>query len=203
MKLTLNQIRKVIIYLIFVVLIGGLGYKLGQRQGAQNSSTSSVSKIDRSLPVNKEGSVDFSLFWQVWDKVESSYLERKSIDYRKMVYGAIAGMVASLGDQYTVFLPPKENNDAKSDLRGDFEGVGIQIGYNKEQKLAVIAPLSGTPADSAGLKAGDLIIRIVDEGQKVDKDTAGISLPDAVALIRGPRGSLVKLTAHDYFECYY
>lgn len=193
MKLTLKQIRKVIIGLIFLVLAGGVGYKLGERQVHVETSSFPLIRVERTLPADKEGKVDFALFWEVWDKLETNYLERKNIDYKKMVYGAISGMVASLDDPYTVFLPPTENKEAKSDLRGDFEGVGIQIGYNKEQKLAVIAPLSGTPADSAGLKAGDAILKIVDEAQKIDKDTTGISLPEAVKLIRGPKGSKVKL----------
>ena len=195
MKLTLKQIRKVIIGLIFLVLAGGIGYRLGeQKTRLETISSFPLVRVERTLPADKEGKVDFSLFWEVWDKLEISYLERKNIDYKKMVYGAISGMVASLGDPYTVFLPPTENKEAKSDLRGDFEGVGIQIGYNKEQKLAVVAPLSGTPAEAAGLKAGDMILKIVDEVQKVDRDTTGISLPEAVKLIRGPKGSVVKLT---------
>lgn len=195
MKLTLRQARKIIIWLIFAVLVGGTGYKLGQRSLIiETSKTFPLVNIERALPLDKKEKIDFDLFWQVWDRIETSYLERKSLDYKKMVYGAISGMVASLGDPYTVFLPPTENKDAKADLRGDFEGVGIQIGYNKDQKLAVVAPLSGTPADSAGIKAGDLILRIIDEVKKVDKDTAGITLPDAVGLIRGPKGSIVKLT---------
>ena len=195
MKLTLKQIRKAIIGLIFLVLAGGIGYRLGEQKARfETVSSFPLVRIERTLPAKKEGTVDFSLFWEVWDKLELSYLDRKNIDYKKMVYGAISGMVASLGDPYTVFLPPTENNDAKSDLRGDFEGVGIQIDYNKDQKISVVAPLSGTPAEAAGLKAGDIILRIVDEEQKVDKDTTGISLPEAVKLIRGPKGSKVKLT---------
>jgi len=191
MKLTLRQVRKIIIGLILLVLVGGIGYRLGQKEVALKTSKTPLEiKIEREVPKK----VDFALFWQVWDRVEESYLERKNLDYQKMVYGAITGMVASLGDPYTVFLPPAENKEAKADLRGDFEGVGIQIGFNKEQKLAIVAPLSGTPAESAGLKAGDLILKIVDEAKKVDKDTAGLTLPEAVMLIRGPRGSLVKLT---------
>jgi len=195
MKLTLKQIRKVIIGLILLVLVGGIGYKLGEQKARlETVSSFPLVRVERTLPAEKEGKVDFSLFWEVWDKLEISYLERKNIDYKKMVYGAISGMVASLGDPYTVFLPPTENKEAKSDLRGDFEGVGIQIGYNKEQKLAVVAPLAGTPAEAAGLKAGDMILKIVDEAQKIDRDTTGISLPEAVKLIRGPKGSKVKLT---------
>lgn len=195
MKLTLKQIRKAIVGLTVLVLVGGIGYRLGeQRTRIETSSSFPIVRIERTLPPKKEGTVDFSLFWQVWDKVEASYLDRKSIDYKKMVYGAISGMVASLGDPYTIFLPPTENTDAKSDLRGDFEGVGIQIDYNKDQRISVVAPLSGTPAEAAGLKAGDVILRIVDEAQKVDQDTTGLSLPEAVKLIRGPKNSKVKLT---------
>ncbi|PIS14808.1 hypothetical protein COT64_00665 [Candidatus Shapirobacteria bacterium CG09_land_8_20_14_0_10_39_12] len=194
-KVTLRQIRSFFIALIFLFLAGVVGYFFGKKELLLTTSkTFPQIKIDRSLPTGKDSKIDFSLFWQVWDRVEASYLDRKNIDYKKMVYGAISGMVSSLGDPYTVFLPPTENSDAKSDLRGDFEGVGIQIGYNKDQRLSVVAPLSGTPAEAAGIKAGDIILKIVDEPQKIDKDTAGISLPEAVDLIRGPKGSLVKLT---------
>jgi carboxyl-terminal processing protease len=201
MKLTLRQIRVFILAICLLVLTGGTGYRLGQKQ-ALSSATTKI-KLERKVPAGKEG-LDFNLFWEVWDKVEANFLGRKDIDRKEMVYGAISGMVASLGDPYTVFLPPEENEEAKDDLRGDFEGVGIQIGYkqslksqgdyNKEKRLSVIAPLSGTPAEAAGLKAGDLILKIVDEAQKVDRETTEIPLPEAVKLIRGPQGSLVKLT---------
>lgn len=191
MKLTLRQVRQLIIGLIFMVLAGGIGYWLGQRDVSVSSSFPPV-KIEKRSAQAKN--VNLDLFWGVWGKLEESYLNRRDLDYQKMVEGAISGMVASLGDPYTVFLPPKANEDAKSDLRGDFEGVGIQIGYSKDQILAVVAPLSGTPAEEAGVKAGDLILRIVDEGKGLDRDTRGISLPQAVEDIRGPKGSTVTLT---------
>lgn len=180
---------------VLLLLVGGGGYFLGQRKiTLEKRKLLPKISIERTLPADKEADVDFSLFWQVWDKLESQYLDRKVLDYRKMVYGAISGMVDSLNDPYTVFLPPTENKESKDDLRGDFEGVGIQIGYDKDKKLAVVSPLSGTPAEAAGLKSGDLILRIVDEKKGIDKDTAGISLPEAVSLIRGLRGTAVKLT---------
>jgi carboxyl-terminal processing protease len=104
-----------------------------------------------------------------------------------MILGAIQGMVASLGDPYTVFLKPPENQEVKEDLNGSFEGVGIQLGY-KENQLAVIAPLPGTPAKAAGVKAGDLILKIDGES------TTGQSADEAAKKIRGPKGTKVKLT---------
>lgn len=193
MKLTLRQIRRAVLLLILLLFALFGGYQLGKRQTLKSveNGNNYLSTDNRRVPSSRS-TVDFSLFWQVWDKLEESYLYRKDIDAKKMVYGAISGMTASLGDPYTVFLPPQENKDTKNDLRGDFEGVGIQIGY-REQRLAVIAPLSGTPAEKAGIKANDYILKIIDEKQKINKETTGLSLPEAVRLIRGPRGSKVTL----------
>jgi len=102
-------------------------------------------------------------------------------------------MVASLDDPYTVFLKPKENKEFKKDLAGSFEGVGIQLGY-KDKQLAVISPLEGTPAQKAGVKAGDIIIHVKDQKKNIDQDTLGITLPEAVSLIRGEKGTAVELT---------
>lgn len=190
MKPTLFQIRRTVFALILLVLAGFGGYRIGEREALKNLQNAvNFSTEARNI---SRATVDMSLFWLVWDKLESNYLLRKDLDPKKMFYGAISGMVSSLGDPYTVFLPPQDNKDTKDDLRGDFEGVGIQIGY-REQRLAVIAPLSGTPAEKAGIKANDYILKIIDEKQKIDKETTGLSLPEAVRLIRGPRGSKVTL----------
>lgn len=103
-------------------------------------------------------------------------------------------MVSSLGDPYTVFLPTDDNQLNKEDLTGEFGGIGIQLGYNKDNILAVVAPLSGTPAEKIGVKAGDLIMKIKDKEKGVDRDTNDVSLPEAIKLIRGKEGSVVSLT---------
>lgn len=195
MKFTLSQVRRVIVTLIFIVFAGGVGYFFGQRKITLQLQNN-IPDLDISRVISKNGgkSIDLTLFWQVWDNLEAKYLKRDSIDNQKMVYGAISGMVASLGDPYTVFLPPTDNKEAKADLRGDFEGVGIQIDFNKDSRLSVVAPLSGTPAEEAGLKSGDIILKIFDEKTKKETDTLGISLPEAVNLIRGPKGTKVSLT---------
>lgn len=131
--------------------------------------------------------IDFKLFWQTWDLLTQEYVDKKALDPQKMYYGAIQGMVASLGDPYTVFLPPGPQQSIKEELGGSFEGVGIELGYNKDNRLVVIAPLQDTPAEKAGIKAGDLIIKIN------GKDASTISLPEAVNQIRGPKGTTVSL----------
>lgn len=143
--------------------------------------------VENKLPP-KEQKVDFSLFWQVFEKLPETYLDKSDIDSQKLLYGAISGMVRSLGDPYTVFLDPKQNQAIADELAGSYEGVGIQIGFNKKKRLVVIAPLSGSPAKRVGIEAKDLILKIG------DRETFDLTLPEAVDLIRGPAGTRVELT---------
>lgn len=130
--------------------------------------------------------VDFGIFWDAWSVIEKKYTIAP-LDYKKMVYGAISGMVDSLGDPYTVFLSPAENDLFSQDMKGSFGGIGAEIGF-RSGFLTVIAPLKGSPAEKAGITAGDMIIK-VDE-----KDIAGLSIDEAIMLIRGEKGTKVKLT---------
>lgn len=174
---------------ILIVLIAFLlGWQLGHKDLAisWNQFKPTVSVLSKEPPKNVN--VDFKLFWETWDLLSREYIDKKALDPQKMFYGAISGMVASLGDPYTVFLPPEAQKSTKEDLGGAFSGVGIELGFNKDKRLSVIAPLSGTPADKAGIKPGDLIIKIN------DKDSTNLSLPDAVKLIRGNKGTSVKLS---------
>ncbi|HJX45762.1 MAG TPA: S41 family peptidase [Patescibacteria group bacterium] len=190
-KVNIIRLRKIFISTILVVLIFSGGYYLG-KQGYKASFTKlSEIKIERNVPLDKN--VDFNLFWKVWDVMVSDYFDKTKINPKEMVYGAIRGMVSAIGDPYTVFLPPEENKVVQEDLQGSFQGVGIQIGFRGTQ-LAVIAPLPKSPAEEAGVKPGDYIIGIKDENKKIDVSTSGMSLPDAVEIIRGSSGTKVTLT---------
>ena len=148
-------------------------------------------KISREEPADKN--IDFTMFWKVWDTLEGDYFDTSKLNSKNMVLGAIQGMVSAVGDPYTVFLPPDENKTVEEDLEGTFEGVGIQIGF-KGTRLAVVAPLPGSPAEKAGIKAGDLIVEIKDDAKGVDVGTFGMTLNEAVELIRGESGSKITLT---------
>jgi len=192
-KISFDKIRKGFLFFLIILVIFSGGYFLGSKgyKIILGGSKKQI-QISREIPQDYEN-VDFSLFWKVWDILEKSYFDKTKIDHTEMVYGAISGMVSSLGDPYTTFLNPKENKIVEENLSGAFEGIGIQLGY-KGKQLAVIAPLLNTPAEKAGVKAGDLIIRIEDESKSVDVDTAGMSLDEAVKIIRGPAGTKVSLT---------
>lgn len=131
--------------------------------------------------------VDFGLFWEAWSKLEEKYVDRAKIDRQKMVYGAIEGLTRSLKDPYTQFFPPAESKQFQEDVKGSFGGIGAEIGMRKDI-LTVIAPLKGNPAEKAGLKAGDKILKID------DTLTGDLGLNEAVRLIRGEVGTSVRLS---------
>jgi len=185
MKLSLRQIRTTILVIILIVLGTFVGYRYGQSQTRGNYF--STISVDKSQPQGKQD-LNLNLFWEVWDRLSGYYLDKSALNPSNMIFGAIKGMVASLKDPYTVFLAPDENKQSKEELNGTFDGVGIQLDYNKDEQLVVVAPLAGLPAEKAGVKAGDFILKID------DKETSEMTIYEAVKLIRGPKGTLVKLT---------
>ncbi|TSC85816.1 MAG: Uncharacterized protein G01um101416_768 [Microgenomates group bacterium Gr01-1014_16] len=188
------KFRNLILVVCLVAVSATVGYEFGQQRLKWSFKNWKPAVVVNKLPTmaGKPSDVDFGLFWTVWDKMNSEYVDKTALDATKMVNGAISGMVAAVGDPYTVFLPPVENKEAKEDLGGSFEGVGIQLGF-RDGHLAVVSPLEGMPAIKAGVRAGDYILHIKDTVKDVDRDTEGMSLPEAVKLIRGPKGSKVEL----------
>ncbi|MBI2625962.1 S41 family peptidase, partial [Candidatus Parcubacteria bacterium] len=131
--------------------------------------------------------VDAGILWDAWRLVEARYADRKDIDRQKLLYGAVRGLVKSLGDPYTVFFDPPEAKQFSDEVKGSFEGIGAEIGI-RDGVLKVIAPLEGSPAQRAGLLPGDTV-------QKIDGvTTMDISLDEAVRKIRGPKDTTVTLT---------
>ena len=128
------------------------------------------------------------LFGQVQELMRTKYLRASELDKQQMLYGAIAGMVNSAGDPYTAFFDPEQNEDAESQLSGKYSGIGAELGFNKDKQLSVIAPIKDTPAEAAGILAGDVIAKID------DKETQDMSLTEAVSHIRGEEGTEVSLT---------
>lgn len=152
-----------------------------------------LSKLIATDKPRDKSQVDFGVFWEVWRLLEQDYIDQEKLNADEMVHGAIQGLTASIGDPYTMYLPPELNERSAADLAGTFYGVGIELGY-VDGILAAIAPLAGTPAEKAGVRAGDLIIRVKDEAKKLDESTEGWSLSKAVDNIRGPKDTPVVLT---------
>ena len=139
--------------------------------------------LENKVLAESESYDDLKVFAEVLSLVQKNYVEE--IKPKDLVYGAIKGMLNTL-DPHSAFMPPDVYKEVQVDTRGEFGGLGIQIGM-KDGRLVVIAPIEGTPADKAGIKAGDFIV-------KVDNaSTKDMTLMDAVNKMRGPKGSKVTL----------
>lgn len=174
--------------IILVLIVGafGVGLMVGSKYGVKVGNLSSgLVSIDRQTPSNLDAGVDFSLFWKVWDHVKQNSLQQPVKD-TDLFYGSIGGIVSSLDDPYSIFMDPQLAKQFNQELSGSFEGIGAEIGI-KNDNLVIIAPLPDTPAERAGLRPGDRILAI--DG----RDTTGIALDYAVSIIKGVKGSEVKL----------
>ena len=127
---------------------------------------------------------ELKTFSEVLTQVQKSYVDETKV--KDLVQGAIRGMLSTL-DPHSAYMTPEMYKEMQVETKGEFGGVGIQIGV-KENRLAVIAPIEGTPAYRAGVKAGDFITKVNDE------TTKDLTLMDAVQKMRGPKGSKVNLT---------
>jgi len=140
---------------------------------------------DKILPTAE---TNFKLMAEAWNTIERVYVDRKAINSQKMTYGAISGMVDSLGDTgHSRFLTPQMLKQERNLTRGSFEGIGAEV-QMKNGQLVIVAPIDGSPAQKAGLKAGDVILKVDDQ------EMSGLPIDQAVDRILGSAGTRVKLT---------
>ncbi len=139
------------------------------------------------VPADIAADVDFELFWQVWSLVRDKYVDQP-VSESDLFEGALQGLMYGLHDPYSSYFTPKMAEEFSQELSGSFFGIGAELGLNDMGGLVVVAPISGTPAERAGIRAGDAILKI-DE-----TDTAGMTVSQAVGLIRGEKGTEVVLT---------
>ena len=138
------------------------------------------------IPPNAE--TNFKLMAEAWNAIERVYVDRKAINPQHMTYGAISGMVDSLGDTgHSRFLTPQMLKQERNLTRGRFEGIGAEV-QMKNGQLVIVAPIDGSPAQQAALKPGDIILKVDDQ------EVSGLPLDQAVERILGPAGTRVKLT---------
>lgn len=175
--------------LILAVLLGvfGSGYKYGQYKMSQSPRTPAFNYEVTNLEEGNTRNLDFGLFWEAWNVLEAKYVDKDKVDPQELYYGAIKGMVGAVGDTYTFFLTPEENEESKRDLAGKFFGIGAELGLEKNQ-IVIVTPLKNSPAEEAGVKPGDIIIKV--DGESTEDWT----LFEAVSNIRGEKGTEVILT---------
>lgn len=181
------SIRGIGVVLVIVIAIT-FGYILGTHNAGKLAVPSGTGEVlsQDSAPSELTGDVDFKTFWEVWRMVSASYVDQPVLE-KNLYYGSLAGMVGSLGDQYSVYFTPEEAKAFDEQLAGSFSGIGAQLDM-KDEQIVVVAPLPGSPAEKAGLQSEDVIIAI--DGVS----TEGVAIDVAVSKIRGTKGTPVTLT---------
>lgn len=182
MKNPFKQFIKLIITLLVLVGIYTVGYAVGHKNLVlENGYQPKVLGVNTDKPQN----IDFSLFWNAWDLLKQKYIG--DLNNQDLVYGAISGMISSAGDPYTLFMNPEEAKRFGEDLNGSFDGIGAEL-ENQNGLLTVVAPLDGSPAQKAGLRAQDIVLKIDDE------DVSKMSFYGAINKIRGEKDTIVTLS---------
>lgn len=188
-----NKLFYLSLTLISTVLVVG-AFFVGTYVGYEKKAV--VDKIvgieNKDSDVLTKDKVDFTPFWTVWKMIDDKYTNgtstnNKNITDQDRVWGATQGLVSSLGDPYSVFMPPKEKERFESDIAGNFSGVGMEVGM-KDGLLTVISALPDTPAKRAGILSGDKLLKIN------GSSTAEMTTDEAIGFIRGPKGSVVTLS---------
>lgn len=191
MNIPKNQVLRVLVAFLLIMSLG-LGATAANAQSIKNPFDPAFTQNASVLEINyylsqmspEELAATLKLFRAV-QVVKGQYVG--TAEGPLLMTGSLKGMVNSLGDPYSVYLDPKMYSELMLETKGSFGGVGIVLGV-KDKQLTVVAPIEGTPAETAGILSGDLIVKI--DGQ----DTKDMALDEAVGKIRGKEGSKVTLT---------
>lgn len=181
MHSTLRSIKVLLVILIIAVLAFGAGFAVSAQ--VLPVATEAV----HSEETSGELSGKLGLLGEVWRALSEKFVDKEALDENKLGEGAIKGMLEALGDPYTTYIDAEQYKLELSGFQGSFEGIGAVVGLNQGQ-LVVVTPIANSPAERAGLRAGDRILSVDGEA------TSGMTLMDAVNRIRGPRGTEVRLT---------
>jgi len=171
--------------LVVVSFAAGMGVMWVIGPQVREAVASAESKPDANTTApSREDQV--ALLRQVWSILDQEYVDPEALDQEKMGYGAVSGLVSAIGDPHTSFVEPKPAAILNEDMQGSFEGIGA-TGNMIEGKVVVVRPLPNSPAIQAGLVEGDIILEVDDVSLE------GKTLIEAITLIRGPKGTTVKL----------
>ncbi|TAL51324.1 S41 family peptidase [Patescibacteria group bacterium] len=178
----------VLLGILVVIVTFSFGYIIGKDRGVASVVPEGEGQVvgQGDVPSYLAQDVDFKQFWEIWNFVKGEFY-RQPVSDIDLYYGSLKGLVSGLDDPYSVYFDPEEAKEFAASLEGSFEGIGAEIGI-KDDRLQLVAPLDGLPADQAGLLPGDWIVLI--DGV----ETTGMSVESAVTRIRGEKGTQVVLT---------
>ncbi len=176
----MRGVLRSILFIVLVMFLTTLGYLSGY-------STSLLLHPAPQEPTSSELEEEFRVFWEAWHVVQDNYYGAP-LEPEELTYGAIRGAIGTLDDPFTWFAEPVVAERIRQDATGRYSGIGAVVNLNDLARVIIIHPFAGGPADQAGVMSGDVILQI--DGT----DTLGLSLDEAVSMIRGPEGTPVRLT---------
>jgi carboxyl-terminal processing protease len=184
----LKKIRPALLLAVILAIFASGFYAGKSNNQAKLGNRLIAYSEDAKLAGNNNGdNLDFNLYWEVWDRLKNSYVDKVKIKDQDLFYGSLKGLAESTGDPYTVFMDPKDTKEFADEMAGTFEGIGAEVGLRNDI-ITVISPLDGMPAQKAGVRAGDKIYAVD------SVSTFGLTVDEVVKKIRGPKDTKVTLT---------
>ncbi len=177
---------RTLIYLLFLPMFLGAGFAGGVLVD-HFLLTTNVASAQAQTNTN-----NLNLVNQAYQIIQKNYVDRSAVNQTQLEYGAISGMVAALGDTgHSRFLTPQMVQEENNFTQGSFDGIGAEVATNSSGQVIIVAPFDGSPAQKAGVKPGDIILKV--NGQ----DMTGLGVSDVVSKVLGPAGTQVTLTLQD------
>ncbi len=182
-----SGVRRFILAGLLIFIIASLSFGAGFGFSRWVEESGAIPALAAPRPPADLGQ-DFNIFWEAWRVIERDYINRDKLDRQKMIQGAIKGLVESLGDPHSSYVPADQYRRERLEMASRYEGIGAFVEKDQNNFIVIVAPIEGSPAEKAGLRPGDRILRVNGE------DIRQLSLDEAVNKIKGPRGTKVTLT---------
>lgn len=190
MKLLFQKYKNILALILLCIVFFGVGYFVNvlltqDKQTITNGKETVFEEVSRpkSIPDNLRS------FWEAYSFINDSYFDKEKINNEKITDDTITSLIRSLDDKHSTYITPEQWKISSSDLTGSYQGIGAYVDMaNDQSSVVIVSPISGGPAEKVGIKGGDKIIKV--DGESI----IGMSLNEAINLIRGPEGSSVLLT---------
>jgi carboxyl-terminal processing protease len=190
MKLLFQKYKNILALILLCIIFFGVGYFVNvlltqDKQTITNGKETVFEEVSRpkSIPDNLRS------FWEAYSFINDSYFDKEKINNEKITDDTITSLIRSLDDKHSTYITPEQWKISSSDLTGSYQGIGAYVDMaNDQSSVVIVSPISGGPAEKVGIKGGDKIIKV--DGESI----IGMSLNEAINLIRGPEGSSVLLT---------
>lgn len=185
----MKRLTKILVVSLVLLVLTSTAFGAGMALGLSGLASAPAGEFPaQAMGRSTQELPEFRVFWQAWDIVHDDFVDRAALDTTELEYGAIRGMILSLGDEgHTTFLTPEELARQRSDISGKFTGIGAYLGVRDGLPM-IVSPFEGSPAEQAGVLAGDIIMEVNGE------DVTTWDLSDVVDAVRGPEATEVTLT---------